>query len=534
MRKHEVVTRSRSVLLSHGTWKVREPCKRHKNNDLVTYCNDCKVPCCIDCMLEHDRHAFSKLETKYFEAESRLNHMVDNLSKSSLETSQYEIKRLGRIIDTCNENFNAVKAELKAAENKVMANVAQSFEKLRKNLSLKQRECVSNVEEKIEKCKQKNTEIENFIARIEQKIRTSGLGLMEYFPTLPTLPSFPSDISTPIPRFEFNEDILNECKTNLGQIRYKDRKGSSNQESMHIESERNEKIGHGSLEADKEKVSVPNIKIEKIGSFQTPIPVQSIEPVGDDTSWIARFGSDTMYLYDGRGREKRSVKIEGPKGYFWNAAKIGICDMSVQNNGDIVVTCSDGKVRLVSVDGKINTLIDTTPFRPLGVCLRDNEVMVVCMIGPEGDKNHVAVYKPDGKSKVREITARDGNNKPLITKPYRVVIGDNHITVLNYRTNVVSLDRHSGKVIWVYDGSQAKLKHKFVSEGICKDRFSNILVTDIENHCIHLMNIEGHLIKIIMLKDYGLEQPMGIGVDKRSGRIWCGNIQSAKIFIMKK
>ncbi|KAK3091504.1 hypothetical protein FSP39_020296 [Pinctada imbricata] len=529
MRKHEVVPRSGSVLRSHGSWKVRESCKIHKNSDLITYCNDCKEPCCIDCMEEkHHRHAFTKLDTKYFEAESRLNSLVDDLSKSTILTIQNKISRLKQNIETCNENFNLVNTELNTAENKIMTTVAESFKKLRKNLSVKQKELVSKREDRIKRCGHQMNEIESFIASTEQKIRTGGLELIEYFPTLPILRSFHSDITTPVPCFELNEAILNECETNIGLLCFQDRKSDSSHESLHNVSVSNKEKNDESVETDKEEVSVSGITEEKIDSFKTPITIWSIEPVGDDTAWIASIDSDTIYLYDIRGKEIRSVKMKGQRGFFKKANKTEIYDMAVQSNGDIVVSCRDEKVRRVSVSGKITSLINTAPFIPFGVCLTDKEEIVVCMAG-EKDKNHVAVYTPDGKSKVREITARDRNNKQLFTVPLCVIINEGQITVLNGEDNVqnqgdnvVSVDQHSGKVIWMYDGSQATLKENFDPSGMCKDKFSNILVTDGVNQCIHYINNRGSLLSIIMVKDYGLEYPIGICVDSQSGYIWCG------------
>ncbi|KAK3089084.1 hypothetical protein FSP39_000611 [Pinctada imbricata] len=236
---------------------------------------------------------------------------------------------------------------------------------------------------------------------------------------------------------------------------------------------------------------------------------------------MASIDSDTMYLYDIRGKEIRSVMIKGQRGFLKKANKTVIYDMALQSNGDIVVSCCDDKVRRVSVSGKITSLINTAPFRPWGVCLTDREEIVVCMT-EAGNQSHVAMYTPDGKSKVREITARDRNNKNLFTAPCRVVTNEGQITVINNEENVVSVEQHSGKVLWVYDGSQATLEQNFYPSGMCKDKFSNILVTDYKNQCIHYVNNRGSLLSIIMVKDYGLEYPAGICVDSQSGYIWCG------------
>ena len=142
----------------------------------------------------------------------------------------------------------------------------------------------------------------------------------------------------------------------------------------------------------------------------------------------------------------------------------------------------------------------------------------MCMSG-HGDRNHMAVYSADGKSKVRDIVVKNYKGKQLLTDPYRVVINGENISVLNYGSNVVTSGQ-DGKVRWVYDGSQAK-HGKLVAVGMCIDKFYNLLISDYDNSRVHYVDREGVLIQILLTgEQHGVECPWGIGVDDEAGRLW--------------
>ena len=134
-----------------------------------------------------------------------------------------------------------------------------------------------------------------------------------------------------------------------------------------------------------------NVNAQVMGSFQTKIRCCTIAVVGKAAAWIGDWYSNTIYLYSDGGKIMSSVDTTS-----------GEWGLAVKGEGDVIMCSNDKKIRLVTGSGKISTLADTSPFTPKGVYLTTKEEIVVCMAG-KGDKNHVAVYSTDGKSKFREI-----------------------------------------------------------------------------------------------------------------------------------
>ena len=204
----------------------------------------------------------------------------------------------------------------------------------------------------------------------------------------------------------------------------------------------------------------------------------------------------------------------------------------MKRNGEVLV-CNEDLLSLVAVNGNETTLIDTSPFKPRCVCLTEREEIVVCISG-QVDENHIAIYLPDGKKKLRKIVITDYNGRQLLTIPCRIAMNGEGISVLNFSVNVVTADQQ-GKVRWVYDGSQAKMgQADFV--GMYVNQLSNLLISDKSNHCVHYVDREVGLIQILLTRDiHGIDSPWGIGVDDETGKVWlgCSNILWNKIWVFK-
>ena len=149
----------------------------------------------------------------------------------------------------------------------------------------------------------------------------------------------------------------------------------------------------------------------KKNTLDTKILGGSLATTGKGTAWVAHWDDDSMYMYDNKGTNIRSVSL---------ASGAGIWDLVVNRSGDVVVCTTDNKVSLFTKDGKVVTLVETAHFSPKGVCLTEREEVVVCM-GDQKRKNHIAVCAANGGKKIKEIAVQDKQGKQLLTDPFRIV-----------------------------------------------------------------------------------------------------------------
>ena len=483
---------------TYGPAKIAQECPRHKGKELSAYCKACSDACCILCLAEdHQNHKFCPIEYAYLNAEKRLNSYINELNgfvMNELEEltnqTEIEIETHENKIFKVKTKVNEFRQELKDAVDNSCDTLLDSLEKpntLRKDFLLE-----------IEKQKQN---VECLTNDCTEKIRVGKLDIITYNPPKPSS-LIPIRQKSPdlIPEFVPGSELVGIIKDGVGKLEYRGAKQEiQSKDPSHIT--QNPETGR--------------FQVEKVSSFQSHIEVRAMATAGNNTAWVADWYEDTMYLYDAGGKVLGSVTLK--KGFFIN-------DMAVKLSGDVIVTNSDQKVRMVNSKGKVTTLINTAPLYASGICLTETGEIVVCMYGGGGDTNHIAVYSPNGKKKVSEIRGRDADNENLITNPYRVVQIGQDFCVVNVGKNVVTVDR-KGRLRWLYDGMGAN-SGRFDPRGICSDKYQNVLVTDERKSCVHCLDREGQLIQLILTeKQVGITGHYGITVDRDTGHVWVGNRQ---------
>ena len=502
LRRHTIVKRTGNVIRCLDVLKIIQPCPQHPEREITVYCKDCGVVCCIKCVEEkHERHAIITVERKYMEHEDELNELLSNIEKSTLTNLRSNIDELGEKHDLQQMEFEAVKLEVEKFRKDLKITVDKSCDNLLGEVEQKETEMRSEIESVIRKVENQIGANENFISECSARIREGGLGLIGYNPGSP--PSHDQSIlemQKYQPQFVPGRDLMAMIEKNIGKIEMKlfqiddtattesvsvERRGRSDdtctlphkpitqhhaatntagmEDESYCPSGTSVNKG-GKVMVSREKSS--SVSAQVLGNFQTKISCDIIAVTGKDTAWIADWLSNAVYLYDESGRMMKSVNV-----------KSGVWGVAVKASGDVVVCNSDQKIRLVIMSGNVSSLIDTSPFHPRGVCLTAREEIVVCM-EDQGDKNHVAVYSPDGKSKVRVITVKDDEGRQILTDPLSVVMHGENFSVLNFIRYVVTFDR-TGKVMWVYDGSQADRKGRFTPRGLCVDKITtdNVSIT---------------------------------------------------------
>ena len=70
----------------------------------------------------------------------------------------------------------------------------------------------------------------------------------------------------------------------------------------------------------------------------------------------------------------------------------------------------------------------------------------------------------------------------------------------------------------------------FDARGIVTDDLSQIEVADFNNHCLHILDKNGHLLRWV--DDSGLEEPNGLSLDSE-GKLWVGLEKSGEIKVIE-
>ena len=522
LARHAVVPRSERVLRSHDKGKLCERCKHHPEKDVITFCTECQVPCCVVCHKEHhQKHIIELIEDTYLAKEKSLNEFVQKLQKKRIPSIQSRESIVSEKKKKTNTNFTKAENDVNYFRQTLKDKVDKSCDRFISQLRERANQCMSGFDLELQELQEDRVNVGNIVDECCNRIREGGLRLLQYNPD-PPLEGTTSPGDTVRPIFVPMEDISESITNNAGKILFKTDKSADSEEVSQLSKKNaNEKAG-----LPRAKYFRPKIDIEVVGSFDAEIKAKSVVPVCDDKAWLCHFSSERIYLYDRGGSLVKSVTVQLAS-HVW--------DIALDLSGQIIVCNDDKKVRLVSAKGQVTTLIDTAPFAPRSICITSQGEMVVCLKSDtlQQNGNHVAVYSGDGKRKLHEIKPTDSKGRDLFTFPYCVIQHGNDFCVVNHADKVISVDRHS-KVNWIYDGTQAKLKEKFKPIGICEDKYRNMFISEEGNYCVHYIDHVGSLIGIVLTQEqHGVESPWGIGFDIDCGKIWVGSVDSSEVKIFQ-
>ncbi|XP_078330464.1 uncharacterized protein LOC144624504 [Crassostrea virginica] len=138
-----------------------------------------------------------------------------------------------------------------------------------------------------------------------------------------------------------------------------------------------------------------------------------------------------------------------------------------------------------------------------------------------------------GQNMKQEIY-KDGQGNPIFKDGgYSLYMSENNngdVCVSDPNADAVVVVDKTGRVRFRYDSKLARRKKSFDPRDIVTDALGQIIVTDINNNCLHILDQNGQFLKCV--DDCGLERPLGLSVDSE-GRLWVGLYEKGEIKVIK-
>nr|XP_022310927.1 E3 ubiquitin-protein ligase TRIM71-like [Crassostrea virginica] len=507
---HEIVP-----FLERKIQLVFPECREHSGQRCELTCIQCNTPVCIKCIASgpHKGHDVEELTEIHEKKIRKIKSDTEEIKAKIIPKYQNEDQNIGNTISKTKSKIDDLGKESKKLRKLWHQEVDSIFDKIDSLSQSLGEENLNALEGYQNKIRNLLSEIKKVVKQNEKlSISTNSLEVSKYQSKLNEYQDFPKYVDLKFPFLSSNIDKGKELSIEIGgytAILKQRSKPSLSTDVSRLTT------GIGTL-MDKVRViaTIPTIYSPLYGVFC----------VGEVEAWI--FGQNkTITRIDIHGAVKDTVTT---KSLTWPSG------ISVTRGRELIY--SDYNINTVNVfrDKKSETLI-TTPkgWKPGGLCCTMSGDIIVHLFRGSGLQRKNKIIRYQGKDIKQEIN-NDGEGNPILKEGECLLyISENNngdVCVSDVNAGAVVVVDKTGRVRFRYDGTQARREKSFDPRGIVTDALSQIIVTDSNNNCLHILNQNGQFLRCV--DDCGEEEPSGLSLDSE-GRLWVGSWNSREIKVIE-
>nr|XP_022311700.1 uncharacterized protein LOC111116932 [Crassostrea virginica] len=506
---HEIVP-----ILERKIQLIFPECREHSGQRCEVSCKTCNQPVCVKCigLDPHKGHDIEELTETHENKIRKIKSDTWEIRANIIPKFRIEDQKIEYTISTTKSKIDDLGKERKQLRRLWHQEVDNIFDKID---SLSQ----SLGEENLNDLQKYHNKIRNLISEMNKTVKQNEklfnskniLEVNEYQSKLNRYQNFPGNMDLKFPFLGSNIDKGKELSIEIGGYTATLKQMSQSSLSTGVS-----RLTTG-IEELMEKVrviaTIPN----------TFIPLWDVACVGETEVWI-------------HGTQKFILRID-IHGTVWEIVYTTCLDwpngISVTRERELMYSDDNsGTVNIVR-DRKSESLI-TTPsgWTPANLCCIRSGDILVHVYGKSGPQRKNKIIRYQGKNIKQEIN-NDGQGNPIFKDGYFLLFisennnGDVCVSDANALT-VVVVDK-MGKVRFRYDGTPARREKSFAPRGIVTDALSQIIMTDINNDCLHILDQNGQFLRCV--DDCRLESPHGLSVDSE-GRLWVGSGDSGNINVI--
>ena len=234
---------------------------------------------------------------------------------------------------------------------------------------------------------------------------------------------------------------------------------------------------------------------------------------GEGKAWIGGYDSKELKLVDRNGKVIRSRRTKN-RPYA----------LAIKSSGDIILSPrgDDSKtVMKLRADGTECPLLDVSPSNSEGVCVTENDDILVCTTN-----GRVMRCNGDGGN-VQHIY----HGKKTDTARHAIELPDSNICISDDANNALVIIDKNGKILKRINTPLGV--QYFSPQGLACDSIGNILSADKSNDRVYIISQNAEVRELVG-KSHGIKEPIWLAVDS-DDNMWVtqydGNIKMVKYLV---
>lgn len=484
-------------------------CKFHRGQRCEVHCQDCQTPICIKCCIGAHKHhnaleIVEVVEIKKQEIRKDIEEIETKLIPEYKKINTYLQGRFTKITVELT-NTEQEKEKLRTIWHQEVDTI---FDKLGILIQAMKKSCLENVTAY-------QTKIKNLIQDMTQSIQENK----QFLKT-----------SKPLDVFNYKSNLNEYRNVDKVDVKYTSLKANiADGKELSIEmGETKALLTHTSLSNSAVDVFCTSQKQLLTMSREIAViptgykPLRRMVCMGDNEAWI--IGSNkTITRVDIHGSVKETVVTN---------CRLWPDDISVTNQDELIYSdCNRRTVNIIRTGQcKIEVLI-TTPWDWIPSrmhCTRSGDILVSMF---NGQKKKIIRYH--GKKKL-QVIEKDNDDKPIFEDGnfvlYLTENNNGDVCASDMNAGVLVAIDMEGRVRFRYNGTPIRKKDQFSPRNIVTDSLSQIIVTDYNNSCLHILDQNGDFLKC--LECHGLNKINALSLDS-DGRLWAGLFESGEIKVIQ-
>lgn len=254
------------------------------------------------------------------------------------------------------------------------------------------------------------------------------------------------------------------------------------------------------------------IKLTIIKKFPTTLENITILAISlDDSIWIGDGNEQEGFHLFSKPTALQKVKIEEQKLKVISSFNIDVCDIAITHTNDLLMATREPKLKqiITSVSKVSESTYEVHADSFLISCVHVTKNGKVIIAANKKDPEHreiIGVMDTDGSRLT--LHENDKNQKPLFEWPMSITSTTNENIFIADLRRVVVLGKVD--VIRVYNPI---IKHcPFRPTSVVTTPLDSVIVTDCQNHTLHILNNIGHRLTTYTTTDIGVALPYSLAI----------------------